>query len=204
MERHLGQDGAFEFAIPAAAVQFLQERQPGIIVRQLGHGFQGCASYQPWRWRTVFVLDSVAFLTRRHPQGELLTVPGVEPELVNRRSREYHAQLAAAGMQVAVADAPSQELVAAAAQETGDAGVLSPVDSQLLALALERDATLITDDFAMQNVAASLGIAWLPVETDGIAKQLRWRWSCSGCQQRWDEPHGECPTCGSELRRTRR
>ena len=68
----------------------------------------------------------------------------------------------------------------------------------------EREATLITDDFAMQNVAAAMGIAWLPVETVGIAKQLRWRWTCSGCRQKWDEPHGECPTCGSELRRTRR
>ena len=129
---------------------------------------------------------------------------GVEQELVNRRSREYHAQLGAAGMQVASADAPAQERVAAAAQETGDAGVLSPVDAQLLALALERDATLITDDFAMQHVAAAMGIAWMPVETVGIAKQLRWRWTCSGCRQKWDEPHGECPTCGSALRRTRR
>ena len=152
----------------------------------------------------MFVLDSVAFLTRRHPQGELLTVPGVEPELVNRHSLEYHAQLAAAGLQVSVADVAALEQVETAAQETGDAGVLSPVDLELLALALERKATLVTDDFAMQNVAATLDIAWLPVETDGIAKQLRWRWSCSGCQQRWDEPHGECPTCGSELRRTRR
>ena len=152
----------------------------------------------------MFVLDSVAFLTRRHPQGELLTVSGVEPELVNRRSREYHAQLAAAGMQVAMASETARQQVETAAQETGDASVLSPVDLELLALALERSATLVTDDFAMQNVAAALGIAWLPVETDGIAKQLRWRWTCSGCQQRWDEPHGECPTCGSELRRTRR
>ena len=152
----------------------------------------------------MFVLDSVAFLTRRHPQGELLTVPGVELELVNRRSREYHAQLAAAGLQVSVADVAVREQVETAAQETGDASVLSPVDLGLLALALERSATLVTDDFAMQNVAATLDISWLPVETDGIVKQLRWRWTCSGCQQRWDEPHGECPTCGSELRRTRR
>ena len=152
----------------------------------------------------MFVLDSVAFLTRRHPQGELLTVSGVEPELVNRRSREYHAQLAAAGLQVSVADVAAREQVETVAQETGDAGVLSPVDLELLALALERSATLVTDDFAMQNVAVAMGIAWLPVETVGIAKQLRWRWTCSGCQQRWDEPHGECPTCGSELRRTRR
>ena len=152
----------------------------------------------------MFVLDSVAFLTRRHPQGELLTVPGVEPELVNRRSHEYHAQLAAAGMQVSIADVTAREQVETTSQETGDGGVLSAVDTELLALALERNATLLTDDFAMQNVAVTLGIPWLPVETDGIAKQLRWRWTCSGCRQRWDEPHGECPTCGSELRRTRR
>ena len=152
----------------------------------------------------MFVLDSVAFLTRRHPQGELLTVSGVEPELVNRRSREYHAQLAAAGMQVSVADVAAREQVETTSQETGDGGVLSAVDTELLALALERNATLITDDFAMQNVAAALKIAWLPVETAGIARELRWRWTCVGCRQHWDEPHGECPTCGSELRRTRR
>ena len=152
----------------------------------------------------MFVLDSVAFLTRRHPQGELLTVSGVEPELVNRRSREYHEQMVATGMQVAMASETTRQQVETTAQETGDAGVLSAVDTELLALALERNATLVTDDFAMQNVAVTLGIAWLPVETDGIAKQLRWRWTCSGCRQHWDEPHGECPTCGSELRRTRR
>ena len=152
----------------------------------------------------MFVLDSVAFLTRRHPQGELLPVSGVEPELVNRRSREYHAQLAAAGMQVSVADVAAREQVETTSQETGDGGVLSAVDTELLALALERNATLITDDFAMQNVAAALKIVWLPVETAGIARELRWRWTCVGCRQHCDEPHGECPTCGSELRRTRR
>ena len=117
----------------------------------------------------MFVLDSVAFLTRRHPQGELLTVSGVEPELVNRRSREYHEQMVAAGMQVAMASETTRQQVETTAQETGDAGVLSLVDAELLALALERNATLITDDFAMQNVAAALKIAWLPVETAGIA-----------------------------------
>ena len=101
----------------------------------------------------MFVLDCVAFLTRRHPQGELLTVSGVEPELVNRRSREYHEQMVATGMQVAMASETTRQQVETTAQETGDAGVLSLVDAELLALALERNATLMRG-ISVQNSTA--------------------------------------------------
>ncbi len=86
-----------------------------------------------------------------------------------------------------------QVRVEAAAVRTGDAGVLSATDRDILALALELSAVLVTDDFAVQNVAHRLGI-----ETQSIqqrpARAIRWRYRCSGCGRYWR-------VCGAPIKR---
>ena len=35
------------------------------------------------------ILDSCAFLTQKHPEGRLVTIPEIEKELVNKQSIQY-------------------------------------------------------------------------------------------------------------------
>lgn len=56
-------------------------------------------------------------------------------------------------IQIFSASNESIEKVRSAAERTGDIDRLSPTDSQVLALALELSAPLISDDYSIQNVS---------------------------------------------------
>ncbi|MFW6265787.1 MAG: NOB1 family endonuclease, partial [Halanaeroarchaeum sp.] len=93
------------------------------------------------------------------------------------------------------------QTVRQAAKRTGDATVLSETDVRLLAAALELDATLVTDDYAMQNVADDLDLAVEVVAQEGITERRDWRYQCRGCGREFDEHRERCPICGSQLSR---
>jgi UPF0271 protein len=146
------------------------------------------------------VLDASALLTGRQFPGELLTVPGVLRE-VHRHGMTPQLE-AVLGTQVRVVgpDATALDRVRAKGESTGDAHRLSPTDRELLALALDEGATLVTDDYSIQNVARLLGIAYEAVLTPGIKETWQWTYRCTGCRRTWPEWHEECPVCGAALR----
>lgn len=88
---------------------------------------------------------------------------------------------------------------AGAARRTGDADGMSEADVSVLALAAELRGELVTDDFAVSNAAASMGIRVLPVATRGIRDAGRWVRYCPACGLDLDS--GECPRCGGPARR---
>lgn len=94
----------------------------------------------------------------------------------------------------------TRERVRVAGESTGDAHRLSPTDRDLLALALELGATLVTDDYSIQNLGRLLGVPFEPVLTPGIKETWTWSYRCTGCGRTWPEWHEECPTCGSPLK----
>ena len=66
---------------------------------------------------------------------------------------------------------PEDEFITAsidAAKKSGDFSNLSDGDISTIALSLQLGAELITDDFAVSNVAKNLNIKVIPVMTDGI------------------------------------
>jgi UPF0271 protein len=85
-------------------------------------------------------------------------------------------------------------------QQSGDAGMLSTTDLGLLALALDVGGTVVTDDFALQNVALHLEVPILPIH-QRRAKVRTGKYRCIGCG-RYGEDHGSCPVCGSPMKRT--
>jgi len=86
-----------------------------------------------------------------------------------------------------------------AAGRTGDVSVLSPTDFDLISLALELNGTIITDDFAVQNVARKLGITTMPIHQRSARARV-WKFRCSGCGRYYPKT-GECPVCGSLIKR---
>jgi UPF0271 protein len=145
------------------------------------------------------VLDSSFFFYDLPIEGELFTTGSVVSELKDLRSKGKLEQLLAAGLIVTDPLPGSVREVAAAAIKTGDSPVLSVTDHDLLALAKERDAILYTDDFAVQNIASALGIRTQPMQ-QRRARQIQWKYRCSGCGRYADKP-GECLVCGAEVKR---
>jgi UPF0271 protein len=148
----------------------------------------------------MYVLDASAFIHGYDPDGETATVPAVRSELEDESAYRYDA-LEGGGMYVHVPDDATRDRVRRAAAETGDREALSGTDADLLAAAVELDATLVTDDYAMQNVADRLGVAVEAVAREGIDERRDWTFQCRGCGREFDEDRDRCPVCGSDLTR---
>ena len=148
-----------------------------------------------------YVVDSSALLLGIDlPEGEFHAPPGVLEEV---RSRGTSPQLEAVIANKIRISEPSPEDVArieGVARETGDLTRLSPVDVELLALALSTRGTLLTDDYSIQNVAEVMGLPYRGLAMEGIRRVIRWRYRCSSCLKRFDEPQGECPVCGGPVK----
>ena len=97
-------------------------------------------------------------------------------------------------------DMGSVKTATSAARKTGDYVQLSEQDISVIALSLDIGGYIITDDFAISNVAGSLGIKTSPVMTGGIKNVGEWVHYCPGCKK--DRKVGkECAVCGTTLRR---
>ena len=87
-----------------------------------------------------------------------------------------------------------------AAKKSGDFSNLSDEDISAIALSLQLRAELVTDDFAVSNVAKNLNIKVIPVMTNGIKHVVTWKYYCPGCKTDFSEVT-ECPRCGNKLKR---
>ena len=96
---------------------------------------------------------------------------------------------------------PSQEYILKVkntAEKTGDKLTISEQDISIIALSLENNAELITDDFAVMNIAKQLEIQTLSLMTQGINTIGKWVRYCSVCGKEFSNKK-ECPICGSRL-----
>ncbi len=88
-----------------------------------------------------------------------------------------------------------------AAISTGDYSVLSATDIDVIALAIELNGVIVTDDYAIQNVAKYCGIEYTGGGISGIRKSIIWKYRCTGCHKIYSEPIKTCPICGHEVKR---
>ncbi|WP_457741789.1 type II toxin-antitoxin system VapC family toxin [Thermococcus sp.] len=146
------------------------------------------------------VIDAAIFIQGINIEG--FTTPKVVEEVKDSRSRLFLESLISAGkVKVLVPSKESIEAVKEAAKRTGELNELSDADLEVLALAYELKATLLTDDYNLQNVAKTLGIEFKTLKR-GIKRVIRWNYVCIGCGKRFSEipPEGICPDCGSPVR----
>ncbi|MEI6292408.1 MAG: nucleotide-binding protein [Methanomicrobiales archaeon] len=147
----------------------------------------------------IYILDSSVFFSDFPVEFPAYTTHSVVAELIDLRSKCRYEVFLASGL---IVRQPGQEFlgrVNEAAGRTGDVSVLSPTDFDLLSLALEFNGTIVTDDFAVQNVARKLGISIMPIHQRS-ARERVWKFRCSGCG-RYFPKTGECPVCGSLIKR---
>ncbi len=148
----------------------------------------------------MYVLDASAFIEEFETDEPKATIPAVREELADGAGYRYDA-MEGAGMHVHIPESDVLDRVRRAADSTGDLQVLSETDVRLLAAAYELDGTLVTDDYAMQNVAERLELDTEVVAQDGITERRDWHFQCQGCGREFEEHHDRCPVCGSDLAR---
>ncbi|KSW11513.1 DNA-binding protein [Pyrodictium occultum] len=163
----------------------------------------------------AYVLDTTAFIARwplyAPGSGRLYTTSLVVEEVRDSWSREG-LELALGLGRVEVRD-PRPAALRRVLREAARAGLhssLSRTDTSVAALALELaeeglPVVVVTDDYAVQNLAAILGLEYMPLRTRGIERVEDYIVACPACGYVSRRP-GErvCPVCGTPLRRVRR
>jgi UPF0271 protein len=132
-------------------------------------------------WTTQAIFDEVKHIKRSHGAIEAL--------------------LESNTLQVLNSDRKNIDKVVAAARRTGDYQKLSEADISVIALALQLKIALVTDDYAVANVATTLKIPVKSVASKGITHIRRWIAYCSACGKAFGPNAKECRLCGNRLRR---
>jgi UPF0271 protein len=147
------------------------------------------------------ILDTSALFSMQDLPPEPVTAPGVIAELKkydDTRLRYWEDRLT-----VSAPSSASLEKVKRAAAETGDDARLSPVDMEVLALAMDVKGVILTDDYSIQNLARVLELEYRAVGLKGIKEVIVWKYRCRGCGKIFDKNMPDCPICGSALRSVR-
>lgn len=155
-----------------------------------------------------FVLDASAFYSgtaflASAGNSNFLTTSAVIGEIghIKKSHAALDALLDSGNLSVVDPDSASTEAAVAAAKKTGDFARLSGADMSVLALALQTGSTLVSDDYAVANVAATLGVAVEMSSGKGIREKRRYITYCSACGRAFGPGEKECPLCGNALKR---
>ncbi len=153
----------------------------------------------------AYVLDSTAFYAGIPYQGNgrYYTTYLVLEEV---KHHNVGSSLIHTRVQVTEPSPESLNRVKSTAARTGDIGALSETDLSLLALGLdlmngEGGVSLVSDDFAVRNVADVLSIPLAPTSVKGGEwKTITWKIYCRGCGKTYTNPKLTiCPVCGTQL-----
>lgn len=152
-----------------------------------------------------YVLDASAVLCGKDLllSGEVYIPPSVIEELGEGKYRRKVEVLLAIKITEKLPATESREKIRRSAEQTGDLLRLSETDIDVLALAFELNATILTDDYSIQNVARHMGIEYEVVSEKGIREEFKWEYVCIGCRRRFDKAVIECPICGAKVRTKR-
>ena len=148
-----------------------------------------------------FVLDTSAILSRKYDlSSSLFYVTNSILKEIEKGKISRYLEMAESSLNIIDPDADSIAKVKNAAQKTGDINRLSPTDIEAVALALQIGATLITDDYSMQNVSNVIGIKAIGASIREIGKVIEWVYRCTGCGKIYEENIGKCSICGHSLK----
>ena len=161
----------------------------------------------------VLVLDTSALVMGLNPSAldsPTYSAPGVMDELIpdTLPYTRFSTSRDSGRLTVERPTRRSIEAVEGVSARVGDVGVLSKADLEVLALALDlkysgESPTIVSDDYAIQNVAETLGFEHASLATFGITKKFDWIYYCPACFRRYsvEEAGRRCRVCGTRLKR---
>ncbi len=151
----------------------------------------------------MLVIDTSAILSRKLNIGqENFVIPSSVMEEIKlgkiARAMIWHEE----NLNVKRATRESIEMVRKAAKETGDISELSATDIEVIAVALDIQGTVVSDDFAIENVSSRLGLQFLGADLKPISKSITWQFTCTGCGEKYREFVRTCHICGHDVKRS--
>ena len=140
---------------------------------------------------------------------ESYSVPEVTDELRQQTGPSYRLAVSSSSgkLRIETPSAPALSEVAERARVLGDKVVLSKADVSVIALALDlrrngKSPIIVSDDYAVQNVADALDLDYQPLATFGIRQRFNWVYYCPACFRRYPTcDHEVCQVCGTKLKR---
>lgn len=141
---------------------------------------------------------------------ESYSVPEVTEELRDQTGPSLRVALSTSSGKLKIRSPTPDSLkeIGGRAGMLGDKVALSKADTGVLALALDlrRDGStpiIISDDYAVQNVAEGIGVAYQSLATLGIRQKFDWTFYCPACFRRYPGAIEleVCQVCGTKLRR---
>lgn len=147
------------------------------------------------------VLDASGIINARDKEmeGDFITVADVGRELKDVQSRlKFQAAVATGKIRIEEPSKTSLEKVEKAADSNGVLPLLSNADMEVLALAFDRGATIVTDDYDIQNMCWILGLKFETISESGIRETYRWKKRCGACGKEYKQDVSECEVCGSK------
>ncbi|MGA8904412.1 MAG: NOB1 family endonuclease [Candidatus Bathyarchaeia archaeon] len=157
-------------------------------------------------------MDTSALIMGLDPLGldfESYSVPEVADELREQTGPSYRLTVSRSSGKLTIRSptTASLEEVAEKARVLGDRVVLSKADTSVLALALDlrgegKTPVIVSDDYAVQNVAEGIRIAYQPLATLGIREKFSWIYYCPACYRQYAQTDLQvCQVCGTKLKR---
>ena len=148
-----------------------------------------------------FVLDSSAFIGGFLPEeDEYFTVYEVIDEVEDDQSKERLSYFLNSGkINIKEPNAEIVEEVTKKSQTTGDN--LSLADIKIIALAIELNSPIISEDYGIQNVSSVMNVKYKSIRESGIKKIINWEYYCMGCRKVYSKDKKICQDCGSIIKR---
>ena len=109
----------------------------------------------------TLVLDSAAFINDSFFEREedCFTVQEVVGELKDFKSKQLaEAAIASGKLKISFVNPVSLKIVKKIAEEVGSSAHLSETDLKVVALAVQLNAKVISDDYTVQNLCAHIGL----------------------------------------------
>ncbi len=163
--------------------------------------------------RRSLILDTSAFIMGYDPlsvSDAQFTVPSVLEELGPRTTGMLRFRVAEQTGKLRILQ-PSDGFVnriKLLSTDAGDIRVLSDVDIQILALALQlknegKNPVIVSDDYSIQNIAERIEVEYKSLATLGIQHQLDWLLYCPACYRGYPSSYDKktCKICGTMLKR---
>ena len=150
------------------------------------------------------VLDATAFYVgiAFASNDSFMTTSAVYQEIQHIKTKQGVLEMLQQTNRLQIRDPNNESIIIVkdTADKTGDSATISEQDISIIALALENKIELITDDFAVTNVARQLKIQTYSLMTQGISTVGKWISYCSICGKEFSKEK-DCPICGSKLNR---
>lgn len=151
----------------------------------------------------IFVIDTSAILSRKiNVSQNNFIIPSSVMEEIRLGKIARNLSWQEEDLFIMQPSKESVETVKRTAKETGDLPVLSKTDIDVIAVALDKKGTVVSDDFAIENVASKLGLKFVGADLRQISRIIKWQFRCTGCGKRFAEHVDVCPVCGHGVRRT--